>query len=462
MPVTVPGRIGKYDIVREIGRGGMGTVYLGHDPFSHRDVAIKIAHGDQLRHADSGAQFRKLFFNEAYTAGLLTHPNIVRVHDAGVDEDHCFIVMEHVPGGTTLKSVCQAGSLLPVERVVEILFKCARALEYAHGQGVIHRDIKPGNILMTPEHDIKIGDFSIAYLNKLESEQTLLMGVIGSPRYMSPEQITDQPLTGQTDIFSLGLVMYEMLTGKHPFNAQSVGALMQKIVNEAAAPIRSHRPELPPVLDAIVAKALAKKTAERYADAQAFASALSGAFEQLLHAAMVEIDSEESFNRVRKLSFFEEIGDRDLRDLIKAGSWVFAEPGKEFIVEGDIDDSFYVLIEGNASVRKGGLELSVLKPGDCIGEMGYLMRTKRSATIVAVTPVQLLRFNATIMSKTSTNTQLRFLRTFLRTTILRLSETIERLTQKPSTERGANGSETGAVTGIQTAPSPVPSKVETA
>lgn len=435
MPVSVPGRIGKYDILREIGRGGMGTVYLGHDPFTHRDVAIKIAHADQLRDTESGAQFRKLFFNEAYTAGLLTHPNIVRVYDAGVDEDHCFIVMEFVPGGSTLKTACRPEGLLPVEQVVEILFKCARALEYAHGQGVIHRDIKPGNILITDSHDIKIGDFSIAYLNKLESEQTLLLGVAGSPRYMSPEQISDQPLTVQTDIFSLGLIMYEMLTGRHPFNAQSFGALMHKIVNDGHAPMRSHRPELPPVLDAIVSKALAKHTSDRYADAQALASALSGAFEQLLHAAMVEIDTEESFNRVRKLSFFEEISDKDLRDLINAGSWVFAEPGREFIVEGAIEDSFYVLIEGNASVRKGGLELSRLKPGDCIGEMGYLMRTKRVASIVATSPVQLLRFNATVMNKTSTNTQLRFLRTFLRTTITRLSETIERLSQAQAGER---------------------------
>jgi serine/threonine protein kinase len=430
--MAAPTRIGKYEIVQELGRGGMGTVYLGRDSFSHKDMAIKIAHADQLRDAESGANFRKLFFNEAYTAGLLTHPNIVRVHDAGVEDDHCFIVMEFVPGGTTLKSACKTDSLLPVERVVEILYKCARALEYAHGQGVIHRDIKPGNILLTDTYDVKIGDFSIAFLNKLDSEQTLLMGVAGSPRYMSPEQIADLPLTAQTDIFSLGLIMYEMLTGTHPFNAQNFGALVQKIATEKLQPMRTLRADIPAVLDTIVAKALAKKLTDRYLGAHEFATALSGAFEQLLHAAMAQVETAEYFNKVRRLSFFEEIGDKDLSELINAGSWVFAEPGKEFIVEGDIDDSFYVLIDGTASVRKGGQELSSLKPGDSIGEMGYLMRTKRSASIVAVTPVQLLRFNATIMNKTSANTQLRFLRTFLRTTIIRLTDTIERLTQQPN------------------------------
>jgi len=155
-------------------------VYLGHDPYVYRPVAIKVAHSERLSAQDSGSDSRKLFFNEAHTAGRLTHPNIVGIYDAGVDGDNCYIVMEYVQGGKTLTSFCKPQNLLPVERVIEIIFKCAEALDYAHRQGVIHRDVKPSNILITDEHDVKIGDFGIAFLNKMDASRTMPLGVAGS------------------------------------------------------------------------------------------------------------------------------------------------------------------------------------------------------------------------------------------------------------------------------------------
>lgn len=429
MSAPVPGRLGKYEVVREISRGNMGTVYLGHDPYLDRPVAIKVAHAEQLADKDSGAQFRKMFFNEAHTAGLLTHPNIIGIRDAGIDDQHCYIVMEYVDEGTTLKPFCKAEGLLPVERVAEIIFKCAKALDYAHRQGVIHRDIKPTNILVTDKLDVKIADFSIAYITKMDTAHTLVMGVAGSPRYMSPEQINDETLTPQTDIFSLGIIMYEMLTGRHPFMAESFPRLLQNIVKEDAAPMGLHRRDMPEMLERIVARALAKKPADRYATALDFATDLSKAFERLLEIAAEQIESEEMYNAVRKLEFFQEFTDEELRELMKVGSWLTADPGTRIIVEGEMDDSFYVIIEGEVSVRKGAKKLSALKRGDCIGEMGYLMRSKRTASIVAKTPTSLLKLNSTVMSQLPYSCQVRFLRVFMRTLIQRLTATIDRITQ---------------------------------
>jgi serine/threonine protein kinase len=199
--------LGKYEVRKEIGRGSMGIVYLGHDPYIDRPVAIKVALAEALGDPKSGTQYRKMFFNEAHTAGKLTHPNIVNIYDAGVDEDNCYIVMEYVEGATTLKAYTRQGRMLPVNKVIEIAFKSAKALDYAHRQGVTHRDIKPSNILLNKDLDVKMCDFSIAHINKTDMETTQPAGIMGSPRYMSPEQLREEKVDCQTDIYSLGVVI---------------------------------------------------------------------------------------------------------------------------------------------------------------------------------------------------------------------------------------------------------------
>ena len=423
-------KLGKYEVLQEISRGSMGTVYLGYDPFVDRTVAIKVAHAEQLSDENSGAQYRKMFFNEAHTAGLLNHPNIVAIFDAGVDEEECYIVMEYMEGGATLKSHCKPDALLPIEKVVEIVFKCAKALDYAHRQGIVHRDIKPSNILLAGDLDIKIGDFSIAYITKLDATGTQPMGMVGSPRYMSPEQINEDTLTAQTDIFSLGIIMYELLTGKHPFAADSFSRLIQRILTEEPPPMPSVRAGLPEDLNRIVRKALAKNTAERYATALEFAADLSRAFEHLLERPAEEIAADELFASIKKLEFFQGFPDAELWELVRAGTWLQYEAGKEIIVEGEIDDSFYVITDGEVMVRKGKKELRALRQGDCFGEMGYLTRSKRTATIVTKKPTSLLKLNSTVINQTSLTCQVRFLKVFLRTLILRLTVTTERVTRQ--------------------------------
>src|SRR5262245_15476573 len=194
--------IGKFEIIKEIGKGATSAVYQAYDPFQNRQVAVKVVFPEALVDEEHGKRYRKLFITESSLAGRLSHPHIVAIYDAVAGDDLSYIVMEYVEG-TTLEQYSRYDQLLPIQTVVEICYKCARALDYAAKQGVIHRDIKPANILMTGESDIKISDFGAA-LTQL-SETTQVSGV-GSPAYMSPEQVKELPLTHQTDIFSLGVV----------------------------------------------------------------------------------------------------------------------------------------------------------------------------------------------------------------------------------------------------------------
>ncbi|MCP5201300.1 MAG: protein kinase [Gammaproteobacteria bacterium] len=430
MSAQIPDRLGKYEVMREIGRGSMGTVYLGHDPYIDRQVAIKVAHAEQLNDEEGGDRYRKMFFNEAHTAGRLTHPNIIGIYDAGVDGDTCYIVMELVEGGETLKDYCRADNLQSIDKVVEMIFKCAKALDYAHKQGVIHRDIKPTNILVTQDGDVKIGDFSIAHLTKMDSTETMPMGMVGSPRYMSPEQVTEDYITSQTDIFSLGVIMYELLTGKHPFAAESFSRLVQRILNEDPADVRELRSEIPEALSRIVKRAMAKDRADRYQMGMELASDLSKAFDALLEAPQENITEQEQFLAVKQLDFFDGFPDAEIWEIVRAGKWQDYKDGAEIIIEGELDDSFYIIVHGEVSVQKHSKDLRQLLAGDCFGEMGYLAKTKRTATIVARGPTSLLKVNSTVISQVSLNCQVRFLKVFLRTLIHRLSVTTEKMSQE--------------------------------
>ncbi len=430
MSAEIPENLGKYEVISEIDRGSMGTVYLGHDPYIDRHVAIKVAHSEQLNDEEGGDRFRKMFFNEAHTAGRLTHPNIIGIYDAGVDGDACYIVMELVEGGDTLKKFCRQDNLLPIEKVVETIFKCAKALDYAHKQGVIHRDIKPTNILVTKDGDVKIGDFSIAHLSKMDSTDTMPMGLVGSPRYMSPEQVSEDYITSQTDLFSLGIVMYELLAGKHPFAAETFSRLVQRILNEDPPAVQQFRTDIPNSLVKILNKALAKSRDDRYQMGMELASELSIAFDALLERPEENISEQEQFQAVKQLDFFEGFPDAEIWEIVRAGKWQDYRDRDEIIVEGELDDSFYIIVKGQVWVQKGGKDLRALMAGDCFGEMGYLAKTKRTATIAATGVTSLLKVNSTVISQVSLNCQVRFLKVFLRTLIHRLSVTTEKMSQE--------------------------------
>ncbi|MEQ8289408.1 MAG: serine/threonine-protein kinase [Gammaproteobacteria bacterium] len=420
--MQIPEQLGKYQILEALGRGSMGEVYRGYDPFLDTHVAVKVAIADHLREGESGERYRKMFFNEAHTAGTLKHPNIVEILDAGADEEHCYIIMELVEGADTLKTYCNADNLLPLEQVIEIIFKCAKALDYAHRSGVIHRDIKPTNILITKDLDVKIADFSIAHLVNADTTNTMPMGFVGSPRYMSPEQVQEDTITNQTDLFSLGIVMYEMVTGKHPFAADSFSRLIHMIINEQHPPLSTYRNDLPEILDKIVYHALQKDPAKRYKMGLNLAADLSLAFDYLEKPEQ-EVEVEERFNQIKQLEFFKGFTEAEIWEIIRACIWQEFKPGEEIIVQGDIDDSFYILISGNVEVYKDDTLIGHLQAGDCFGEMSYLSKAKRTATIKSRDDVSLMKINATLIEQSSVECQLRFNKVFMQTLVKRLSQT---------------------------------------
>jgi serine/threonine protein kinase len=430
LPETLPKKLGKYDVIEAIARGSMGVVYKGYDPFVARPVAIKVALAEALRDKDSGETYRKMFFNEAHTAGMLRHPNILDIFDAGVEGETCYIVMELVEGGDTLKSYIRPDRLLPVQKVLEIVFKCAKALDYAHRHGVIHRDIKPSNMLLAPDQDLKIGDFSIAYVTRRDSSKTIPVGFVGSPRYMSPEQIQEDNVGNQTDLFSLGVVMYELLTGRHPFGGDTFSKLVYRVVNEEPIPIRQVRPDLPEQVEQIVNRCLQKDLRRRYKMGMDIAVDLSTSFREL-DRPMEDISTKEKVASVKRLDFFNGFTEAEIWEIMRASVWERFNMGDEIIVEGEIDDSFYILIDGTVTVKKGEIIVGDLKAGDCFGEMGYISRRQRTATILAASPVTLMRVNSTLMEQVSKDCQLRFCRIFLRILIERLSSTTERMAEAP-------------------------------
>ena len=239
--------LGKYPIVREIGSGATSRVYLARDPFADREVAIKVFLFDENINPQTERMMHKAFLAEAALAGKLSHPHIVEILDAVVEPEHSYLVMEYVPG-TTLEAHSDVTNLLPLSKVVEIIFKCIRALEYAFQHGVIHRDIKPGNILLSPSGDTKVSDFGASFQQRHGQETTQISGV-GSPAYMSPEQIRMEDITHQTDIYSLGVVMYRLLTGRLPYEANTQAGLSYAILNTVPARPVTLRPDLSPLLE---------------------------------------------------------------------------------------------------------------------------------------------------------------------------------------------------------------------
>ena len=416
--MNAPAKLGKFVITRELGRGTTGSVYLCHDSFLGKDVAIKLYNMDETVSEQEARTRRKLFFNEAYLVGKLNHPNILPIYDAGEDEGHCYVVMEYVRGAQPLTVFCLPDNLLPVRKVVEVIFKCAKALDYAHRNGLVHRDIKPGNILMTADGDVRIVDFGVAKM--AGNEQGQLKGLVGSPSYMAPEQMRQQPSNTQADLYSVGVVMYELLTGKRPFYGDNLSRLVHQIIYATPPPVHRLRPDAPAVLEDIVNRALEKDPARRYKTGIEFAADLTRAVRTLdkLSEEMVE---QERFNMLRRLRFFQDFSYPEIYEVLHASRWQTHAVEEHIVVEGALDDCFLIIVFGDAEMWRGDQSIGLLHEGDCFGESVYLEQGRSTASIMAKTAVTVLRVNATLMEQASMPCQLRFHKVFLRMLIERLA-----------------------------------------
>jgi hypothetical protein len=425
---AAPERVANYPVVRKLGEGATSEVFLCQDPFHGRSVAVKRIFPEALRDPARGRLFRKLFFTEASLAGKLQHPHIAQIYDAGIGEDSGYIVMEYVPGGT-MERFCTPTTLLPMGQVVEIVFKCARALAYAQTLGVTHRDVKPGNILFAAEPtDVRISDFGLA-LN-VAAETTQITGV-GSPAYMSPEQVREELVDHRTDLYSLGVVMYQMLSGVLPFRGANKFSIIYQIAQHEPPPPSTHRAEVPEALDRIVRRAMQKDAALRYQSGEEFAQQLIEALREGPGEPRGELFGEaEKFAALRAMPFFARFADPELWEVVRIGAWEQVPAGAALVREGEPGDFFCVLVEGEMRVTKNKKLLTLLGPGECFGEMAYLSQTghDRSASVTAACASIIVRVGVAQLERASAACRGKFDRGFLGILVERLNLANTRLT----------------------------------
>ena len=414
----MPETIGKYRIVRLLGEGATGTVYLASDLFSERDVAVKVMQEQAGMDAEDARRQQRFFQTEAALAGKLRHPHIATILDAGVEGDTRYLVMEYIDGGS-LSEHCDPEKRLAVPKIIEIGFKCCKALEFANQIGVVHRDLKPANIMLTRDFDIKISDFGAAMFDRAETTQVL---GVGSPAYMSPEQIQGETLNFQTDIFSLGAVLYHLLTGRRPFTAGSVTDLMQQIVEAEPLPPSALRSDVPVTLDAVVARALAKSREQRYSSWAELADALEALLVEQ-SGDMLGLTEAERFNAMRGLAFFQSFSEVELWDVLGRAAWRRFEAGEDLIREGDNDAGFFVLASGMAKVMSRGELLNIVSPGESVGEMSVIRRNgqARMATVSATEASWAISLTLEDLDALSAKVRARFNEAFLALLVDRIS-----------------------------------------
>ena len=404
-------QVGKYDIQKLLGRGATGTVYLARDQFTGREVALKTIEPEVFRDAQFGAVYRTQFQNEASLAGKLRHPHIVAILDAVVGEDSGHIAMELVTGGD-LSQYAKPGKLLPVGDVLQICFKCCGALDYAHReQGIVHRDIKPANIMVVKGTEVKIADFGAAFLKKSQSVQTAAMG---SPYYMAPEQIKGGDITFHSDMYSLGVVLYELLVGRRPFIADSLEPLINKILTLEPLPPSEAKPGLPRELDAVVLRAMKKDPRQRYGTWAQFGVELSSAVRAL--AAPHDIPDSDKYLALAKVEMLQLLRDADFWELANAGKWSRVPKGRVVLRESTPGRSFFFLASGQAKVTLQGRLLNMVNEGECFGEMAYIhgAHDRRHATVEAMTELVLAEFEPDTLEGMSVEAQLHLTRALVR------------------------------------------------
>lgn len=424
---VLPAYVGKYRILRRLGEGATSEVFLALDEFSNTEVAIKRVRAGTGEEGPSGHFPSRFFANEAALAGRLKHPNVVQILDAYPDPVEPFLVMEYVPG-VTLRNFCQPDQLLPLDVMVEVGFKCAMALSYVFRQGVVHRDVKPANLLAVVDGqghvtDVKVSDFGSA-LN-LNSERTQIHRV-GSLAYMSPEQLDGSDLDCRSDIYSLGAVLYHLVSGRPPFVGQSQAALMNQIYHLPPPSLKGQRSGVTAELDLVIQRALAKQAQDRYPDWDSFARALSDLVARQLvpMAQRQEVMDSERFNLLRSLDFFLGFDDVQLWEVVHRARWRRYKIGYELYKKGQEGNTFHIIAHGELEVFRDGQSVARLGVGTSVGEMAYLApnpELRRHSTDVIVTAqCTAISFTPESLGQLTEPCQHRFDSAFIRVLVRRL------------------------------------------
>lgn len=433
-PQDLPSHVGKYRVQSRLGEGATSEVFLARDEFRDVDVAIK-----RLRQGVIDGLERRLavfFASEAALAGRLHHPNVVQIIDAVSDGPTPYLVMEYVPG-LTLRRFCRADALLSLEQIAEIGFKCAMALGYCWKQGLIHRDVKPANILalMQGERvaDVKITDFG-SVLN-LGSERTQVFRV-GSLAYMSPEQLDGGDLDARADMYSLSAVLYHLVAGRPPFDALQQTALMQQIFAATPAPLTGLRDGVTAGLDALVRRGMARRREDRFATWDEFAGALSELVSkrQVPRATDADVLDSERFTLLRSLEFFAGFGDVELWEVVRRARWERHEPGHALYRKGGQGNTFHIIATGLVDVYRNGLKVAALGAGASVGEMAYLSpdpdMSIHSADVLVTTPSTMISLTPEALRQMSLTTRSLFDAAFIHVLVRRLNlawQTVDRI-----------------------------------
>lgn len=426
--------IGKYRVLQRLGEGATSEVFLCRDDFHDREVAIKRVRASALGDAVDGPVYARFFAAEAALVGRLQHPNVVQIFDAVADPVSPYVVMEHVPG-TTLRSFCRPDQLLPLELIVEIGFKCAMALGYVYRQGLIHRDVKPANILALTNAqgmvtDVKISDFGSVLNMTADSTQ---VHKVGSLAYMAPEQLDGQVLDSRADMYALGAVLYHLVAGRPPFDAPSQAALMNLIYNETPTPLSGLRAGVNPAVDGVILKALAKHPNDRYPNWDAFAQALSGLISdhQVPRGHLQGVLDSERFNLLRALDFFSQFGDVELWEVVHRARWQRFAFGHALYRRGEEGRSFHIMAQGSVEVYRNNKRVALLGAGTSVGEMAYLAPSpelrKHSTDVVVTEPATTISFTPEAMQQLSPACRHLFDEAFIRVLVRRLHAAHEAL-----------------------------------
>jgi len=416
-------QIGKFQLLRVLGKGASATVYLALDTFSGNDVALKVLAPEVVQSPDFDRTTTMQFMTEASLAGKLSHPHIVSILEASVSEDSGYIALEYVPGGD-LFQYTTPGKLLSPEDAIQIAFKCCGALDYAFRQGIVHRDIKPANIMVVSGTNIKVADFGAAYLR---AEKGAQLEAIGSPSYMSPEQVNGEPLGYCSDMYTLGVVLYQLFTGERPFVGATLDELFDKIRREAPAAPSSLRPELSKDIDEILLQMMAKKPEERYPSWADLA--LDIAKVGRLSVYQSAIPDSEKFIALKQVRLLSQLNDAELWELVLAGGWSRVPARAAIVREGETGNSLFFLGSGHAKVTRQGRLLNVLDAGECVGELAYIKEggILRQATVETMSDVLLVEFEREMLDKVSLKCRYQLSLALMHSLVDRLSLADERL-----------------------------------